>query len=137
MMKIYLHKGTGGGGPTTGEEVQEELDVFFPLSPIQQMFMDQQQVEGSWNRFNQTFLLRLTQPISLDQLQVAVRTLLSRHTMLRARFSRLPDDGRWAQTITVAATVDEQSSRCTCTAHRLELRRTGRGHGGQHTVDQH
>lgn len=112
----------GGGGHTANGEVQEELDIFFPLSPIQQMFMDQQQVDGSWNRFNQTFLLRLTQPISLGQLQVAIHALLSRHSMLRARFSRLPDDGQWGQTITAAGTVSSQSSHCTCTAYRLESR---------------
>lgn len=111
-----------GGGATTGDKVQEELDVFFPLSPIQQMFMDQQKLEGSWNRFNQTFLLRLTQPISHGQLQVAVHTLLSRHSMLRARFSRLPDDGQWGQTITAAATLEDQFSQCTCTSHQLESR---------------
>ncbi|KFY08363.1 hypothetical protein V492_06294 [Pseudogymnoascus sp. VKM F-4246] len=110
------------GKATTGEEVQEELDVFFPLSPIQQMFMDKQQLEGSWNRFNQTFLLRLTQTISLVQLQEAINTLLSRHSMLRARFSRLPDDGQWGQNVGAAATIEEQSCHCICSAHKLRSR---------------
>ncbi|GIJ83208.1 nonribosomal peptide synthase [Aspergillus pseudoviridinutans] len=95
---------------------EEELDVEFPLSPIQQMFMSHQAQRGGWNRFNQTFLLRLAQPISLDQLRQATDTVLARHSMLRARFSRSPD-GHWTQRITSLSRVHDQNDHCPCTAH--------------------
>ncbi|GFF57195.1 nonribosomal peptide synthetase 12 [Aspergillus udagawae] len=100
---------------------EDEMDVEFPLSPIQQMFMDHQAQSGGWNRFNQTFLLRLAQPISLDQLRQATSTVLARHSMLRARYARLPD-GHWTQRITNLPGVHNQNDYCPCTAHDVQSR---------------
>jgi amino acid adenylation domain-containing protein/non-ribosomal peptide synthase protein (TIGR01720 family) len=95
-------------------DATEELDTLFALSPIQQMFFDQQ--TKSWNRFNQTFLLRVTQPIHIKQLELALHALLSKHAMLRARFSR-EQDGVWRQVVT--SDVNES---CHCRRHRLASR---------------
>ncbi|KAG0155453.1 hypothetical protein PDIDSM_1030 [Penicillium digitatum] len=101
----------------------EEIDTWFDLSPIQQMFLDHQPETTSVNRFNQTFLLRLTQPIALDTLLDAFDTLQSRHSMLRAQFARLPDDGRWMQKILPHGQgEDGRLTHYHCTSHRLESR---------------
>ncbi|EAW07086.1 nonribosomal peptide synthetase fmqA [Aspergillus clavatus NRRL 1] len=100
---------------------EDELDVEFPLSPIQQMFMDHQAQSGGWNRFNQTFLLRLAQPISLEQLCQATSTLLARHSMLRARFTR-SSDSPWTQSIRRLPAAHEQQDYWPCTVHDVRTR---------------
>ncbi|KAJ6078878.1 hypothetical protein N7467_008631 [Penicillium canescens] len=117
---------TASSNVSSGEQYQnedEELNTWFGLSPIQQMFLDHQFENDSGYRFNQTFLLRLTKSISLNTLHAAVGILLSRHPMLRAQFARLPDDGRWMQSLLPTAPGDNgQWTYCHCTAHRLESR---------------
>ncbi|KAL4904279.1 hypothetical protein BDW74DRAFT_178860 [Aspergillus multicolor] len=77
----------------------DEDEVWFDISPIQQMFLDRQPAEADLNRFTQTFLLRLKAAVLPSQLQESVQTLLSRHSMLRAVFARHSDDGRWMQMV--------------------------------------
>lgn len=105
------------------QDEDEEMSTWFDLSPIQQMFLDQQPEGNSVNRFNQTFLLRLNQPISLNRLHAAVGIIQSRNPMLRAQFSRLPNDGRWMQKVLPAGPgEDGQWTNFHCTAHRLKSR---------------
>ena len=70
-------------------EAKHFFDIPFGLSPIQQLFF-YWEPEGSHiggnNRFNQSFLLRVKRPVSLDPLQVAFEVLVERHPMLRGRF---------------------------------------------------
>ncbi|RDW92973.1 nonribosomal peptide synthetase fmqA [Aspergillus mulundensis] len=96
--------------------IEDETEVWFALSPIQQMFLDQQPAGTDLNRFTQTFLLRLKEAVPLDQVQEAVRTLLSRHSMLRAVFARQPDDGRWMQMVR----NEQQAAECRCQAQTVE-----------------
>ncbi|KAF7155563.1 hypothetical protein CNMCM5623_008105 [Aspergillus felis] len=93
---------------------KDEEDVWFALSPIQQMFFDQQ--ADGWDQFSQIFVLRVSQTVTMSQLQLAFHALLSKHPMLRARFGK-QQDGSWRQIINSKL---EGSYRCR--AHRLESR---------------
>lgn len=68
-----------------------------PLSPIQEMYFN---LPGSsQGHFNQSFFLRATSDISEQLVSRAVETIVRRHAMLRARFSK-DANGRWSQRIT-------------------------------------
>ncbi|WP_163996532.1 non-ribosomal peptide synthase/polyketide synthase [Pyxidicoccus caerfyrddinensis] len=79
-------------GPVTGP---------VPLTPVQTYFLQHQASHP--HHFNQSLLLAAHQPLQLDVLDKALRTLLVRHDALRLRF-RQQDDGSWAQD---NAAVDE------------------------------
>lgn len=64
------------------------------LSPIQQMYFDMH-VDGP-KRFNQSFVLKVNRPVQAEALSLAIRAIVSRHTMLRARFRRT-DEEIWSQ----------------------------------------
>ena len=66
------------------------------LSPIQQMFFDI--YPKGLNHFNQSVLLKLTRPVSGLTLKKALETMVTRHSMLRARF-RQNQTGQWEQFI--------------------------------------
>lgn len=64
---------------------EENTDQEFELSPIQRLYF--QCVGGEQSQFNQSVLLRLSRRQQPDRLQDAFATLVSAHSMLRARFS--------------------------------------------------
>lgn len=72
----------------------EEEERAWLLSPIQQMFFDIYQ--PSQNHFNQSFLLKLTRPVSGFTLKKTLQGVIARHSMLRARF-RQNHIGQWEQ----------------------------------------
>ncbi|PYH86079.1 nonribosomal peptide synthase [Aspergillus uvarum CBS 121591] len=74
----------------------EVLDEWFELAPIQRLLF-QMQPQGQ-NHFNQSFVLKLGQDISQEELQKALQTIVLQHSMLRARFQHF--DGFWHQKIT-------------------------------------
>ncbi|KAJ5160376.1 Nonribosomal peptide synthetase 1 [Penicillium canariense] len=63
---------------------QEAVDQPFELSPIQHLHFGVRK-EGQ-GHFNQGILTRLSKPIDQRTLSKAIETLVSRHSMLRARF---------------------------------------------------
>ena len=68
----------------------------FGLSPIQQLYVATQ---PDPNRcFDQTFFLKLREPITFANLEKAIETIVTRHPMLRARFSQTRNGG-WKQRI--------------------------------------
>ncbi|RDI86292.1 DNA-directed RNA polymerase II subunit [Venturia inaequalis] len=75
---------------------QEQYDVSFSLSPMQQMFFEMQ--EQNRDAFSQKFLLRVSRPISITTLRKALDSIVVRHSMLRARFRRA-EDGSWSQSV--------------------------------------
>lgn len=79
---------------------EEEYDVHFELSPIQQLYFDQVVTgEGSQSHhYNQSVLLRVTRSISHAELSKAIEHIVANHSMLRARFSK-QDDGQWTQMV--------------------------------------
>ncbi|KAF4179267.1 hypothetical protein CNMCM7927_001933 [Aspergillus lentulus] len=88
------------------EQPEAGEDRPFPLSSMQQTFFETQR--ENWDHYCRRFLLRLTEPIKFTSLQGAVRAVIRRHPMLRARFARQPN-GVWQQSITSAV---ESSLRC-------------------------
>jgi amino acid adenylation domain-containing protein/non-ribosomal peptide synthase protein (TIGR01720 family) len=76
----------------------EILDSPFELSPIQQLHF---QVRGEGQgHFNQSFFLRLSRKILEEDLRHALDTVVSRHSMLRARLSQSTARGEWQQCVT-------------------------------------
>ncbi|KAL5363806.1 hypothetical protein BJX96DRAFT_178400 [Aspergillus floccosus] len=88
-----------------------EEEAWHPLSPIQQMFFEQQ--ADGWDQFSQIFVLRISEAVTISQLQLAIPRLVSKHSMLRARFGKR-QDGNWHQIIT--SNLDESYS---CHAHEI------------------
>ena len=74
----------------------DEEERAWRLSPIQQMFFDI--FPKGLNHFNQSFLLKLTRPVSGPTLKKALEAIVARHSMLRARF-RQNQTGQWEQFI--------------------------------------
>ncbi|KAF2146957.1 uncharacterized protein K452DRAFT_73175 [Aplosporella prunicola CBS 121167] len=81
---------------TVVEEEEDEVDVPFKLSPVQQLFFHLAP-EGE-NRDNISFLLRLKQEVSQKTIEKALKDIVSRNSMLRARFFELRR-GNWFQYI--------------------------------------
>lgn len=75
----------------------EDYDVPFDLSPIQEMFFDSTSQKCGF-RFNQSFFLRLTRHKTSSAMASAVKTVVDCHSMLRARFKR-NEQGRWVQVV--------------------------------------
>ncbi|RCI07694.1 hypothetical protein L249_5676 [Ophiocordyceps polyrhachis-furcata BCC 54312] len=78
-------------------EEEEDPAAEFDLSPMQQSFF--RDYPDGLNHFNQSFLLDLGQDVTTQQLMNAMKALVSRHAMLRARFLRDPGSGVWRQRI--------------------------------------
>ncbi|KAF4440789.1 non-ribosomal peptide synthetase [Fusarium austroafricanum] len=77
---------------------EEEHHQPFELSPIQQLFFNNSSDKDRGDRFNQSQLLSIKNPINISQFEYALHALVQRHSMLRARFSR-SYDGQWTQHI--------------------------------------
>ena len=78
---------------------EEMFDTPFILSPIQQMYFEAVP-EGGMSQgslhYNQSFLLRLTQEMPVQVVAEAIELVVSRHSMLRARFQK-GANGSWGQ----------------------------------------
>lgn len=77
---------------------EEEAHVPFPLSPIQQLFF-RMQPNPTDVCFDQHLLLRLQKRVAYPSLVSAVETLVSTHSILRARFRQNTTAGSWEQSI--------------------------------------
>ncbi|KAK8064710.1 Amino acid adenylation [Apiospora phragmitis] len=78
----------------------EGFDKPFALSPIQQWFFDQSPaylVNTPDYYCNQSFCVRITQAVSVNDVREAVAKVVEHHSMLRARFQQ--QDNSWAQVI--------------------------------------
>ena len=74
---------------------REDSGVSFGLSPIQSLFLEKAQAA---THFNQSFILRINQAVTAGRLQQAVESVVSRHSMLRARF-HCDSNGTWFQSV--------------------------------------
>jgi aryl carrier-like protein len=75
----------------------EYFDEEFDLTPIQSLYF-QRPNEGR-GHFNQSFYLQVKRRTTEDEFRAAVQHLVTRHSMLRARFS-YSDDLGWQQRLT-------------------------------------
>ena len=78
---------------------EEKLDTLFELSPIQQLYFQSVKQPKAGDRFNQSYLLRLSREASAQDIRHAVQTIVGQHSMLRARFSK-DSSGVWKQKVT-------------------------------------
>ncbi|KAJ1981630.1 hypothetical protein H4R35_000629, partial [Dimargaris xerosporica] len=90
-----------------------------PLTPIQQWFFGLPLRNP--HHFNQSFLLKLSQPVAATVIQDALVQLLTHHDMLRCRY--IQHDNQWQQTIpTMEATHDDFGwAECHATEAELSL----------------
>ena len=75
---------------------EEQTGLLFQLLPIQKLHF-RMHPEGQ-NHFNQSFLLRLKNPISPDKIASAIKTIVEYHSMLRCRLVRRKN-GQWNQLV--------------------------------------
>jgi amino acid adenylation domain-containing protein/non-ribosomal peptide synthase protein (TIGR01720 family) len=77
---------------------EEMIEQNFSLSPIQHLYFRlPNQGQG---HFNQSFFLRVTRTIHKKDLRSAIETIIQRHSMLSARFTRSSLSADWQQRIT-------------------------------------
>ncbi|KAL4782981.1 hypothetical protein BJX76DRAFT_358411 [Aspergillus varians] len=81
-------------------KTERESNSLFRLSPIQELFFrSSPDMPKSSARFNQSMTVRLTQRINPGVVEDAVRAVVRKHSMFRARFNKSLD-GTWQQRIT-------------------------------------
>lgn len=73
-------------------------DSPFPLNPIQQLFF-RLQPDPTDVSFDQHLLLRVTKHVAYSSVVSAIKTLVSRHPILTARFRKNVHNGAWEQNI--------------------------------------
>ncbi len=83
--------------PAATYEAKEEIEKPFVLSPIQSLW--HQLPHHDRGHFNQSFYLKLRRRIPIVEFRAAVEKLVTRHSMLRARFQYDGDSG-WQQRLT-------------------------------------
>ena len=77
----------------------ERPEEDFDLSPIQSLYSHRP--DHADGHFNQSFYLRLTKRFEGDAIQQAIKGVVNRHSMLRARFRLSEFDDEWKQRITL------------------------------------
>ena len=89
----------------------EKIEEDFDLSPIQRLYFELPRDKG---HFNQSFFLRLTKPVDPAAMHQAAKTIVNRHSMLRARFHLSALDDEWKQRITsdIAGSYSFRHIRC-------------------------
>ncbi|KAK4139158.1 uncharacterized protein C8A04DRAFT_40942 [Dichotomopilus funicola] len=96
----FCQRASNSSGSGSGAVVDDKEDGNpFPLSPIQQWFLTLAPQAPGY--FNQSHLLKVTSAVSAAQVQAALQQIVTRHAMLRARFSKSPSG--WTQSITADA----------------------------------
>lgn len=101
---------------TVGQSVKEAevIEEDFDLSPIQSLYFEFPDRKG---HFNQSVFVRLAKAFQPGNLHQAIKAIVNRHSMLRARFRLSAFDDEWKQRITTDTTgsysfrVHECSSR--------------------------
>lgn len=77
---------------------EEIVNQYFDLSPIQQLYFQYATGHDKSSRFNQSFFLRFARHVSPESVKSALKAVVERHSMLRARFSQ-SDSGLWQQLV--------------------------------------
>jgi hypothetical protein len=80
---------------------EEKIGEHFDLSPIQRLWF--QLPNQGKGHFNQSFFLQITRPVPKKNVERALQAVISRHSMLRARFEDI-GFGVWQQKVTKEVT---------------------------------
>jgi non-ribosomal peptide synthase protein (TIGR01720 family) len=75
--------------------VKADEDKPFPLTPIQQVFFDNNP-EGM-NHYTLSYIVKLVRHTTIDELSAALLAIIERHSMLRARFRKRTEALGWEQ----------------------------------------
>ncbi len=89
-----------GASAVTAE--QGTITGGLPLTPIQHWFTE---LDWPYDHYNQSVLLRWTEPVAAEPLRGALATLVAHHDALRLRLRRAPGN-RWQQHIAAAEPAD-------------------------------
>ncbi|KAM0277517.1 hypothetical protein ACHAO9_012535 [Fusarium lateritium] len=85
--------------PSKSSRVPEiQISGKVALSPIQRLFFETAEASAAWNHYHQSVLLSLEEPRTPQAVEAAIRGLVERHPMLRARFEKA-SSGEWQQYI--------------------------------------
>ncbi|KAL8654006.1 MAG: hypothetical protein Q9210_001767, partial [Variospora velana] len=76
----------------------ERIEEDFDLSPIQSLYFELP--NRGTGHFNQSFFVRLARSFKPAAIHQAVKSIVNRHSMLRARFRLSASDDEWKQRIT-------------------------------------
>ncbi|KAL2192774.1 non-ribosomal peptide synthetase [Corynascus similis CBS 632.67] len=103
---------------STGSQTQseEQVEQPFALSPIQTMYLKSAVQYEDNARFNQSFTLGVGRHVTIGAIKKAIASIVQRHPMLRARFSRAQGN-RWEQKI-----AEMSQSAYDCLEHHLSSR---------------
>lgn len=81
-----------------GVRPAERIEEDFDLSPIQNLYFELP--DRGTGHFNQSFYVRLARNFKPAMIQQATKSIVNRHSMLRARFRLSDSDEGWKQRIT-------------------------------------
>ena len=95
---------------SSSEHTEADVEGAFNLSPVQQMYIEQPKLP---TRFHSSFYLRFTETLDTSMVALAVEGIVRRHSMLRARFSRVAQG--WQQSL-----IKDVSSSYEFHTHQLE-----------------
>lgn len=101
LVQLALRAGCIDHAPQQEEKVEE----LFDLSPIQQIYFQSATSHQGQARFNQSFSLRIVRQTPADAIKRVIESIIDRHSMLRARFSK-NNLGVWQQRISVVCVSD-------------------------------
>ena len=108
------HLATLAGSISQSAIEAEVIEEDFDLSPIQSLYFESPDRKG---HFNQSVFVRLTKAFEPGILHQAIKAIVNRHSMLRARFRLSAFEDEWKQRITTDVTgsycfhVHDRSSR--------------------------
>ena len=96
--KSIRHLATFARASNRSTKYEEKIEEEFDLSPIQSLYFEVPRNQPS--HFNQSCHVRLTNSVQPATLQSIVKTIVNRHSMLRARFQISNFDDEWKQRVT-------------------------------------
>ncbi|KAM5498326.1 NRPS cluster protein [Microsporum canis] len=96
IIKIAKGASFGATSSLSRQQQEDQVGVPFGLSPIQDMYFED--CPEGHNDFNQSFFLAFARHVGEVELMRAMELLITRHSMLRARFHR-SKEGKWTQSI--------------------------------------
>ena len=99
--RSLCHLATLAGTVDQSAKDVEMIEEDFDLSPIQSLYFELRDRKGY---FNQSVFVRLKRAFQPGTLHQATKTIINRHSMLRARFRLSEFDDEWKQRITTDVT---------------------------------